>query len=374
MNEVELPYGQTSDLNCCATAAQVLGSMAPEDKAGDDNLRLGFEVHGTIRTDDPTDADVYTFNAPAGTEIWLDIDRTNHALDPGVELIKADGTVLARSDNSYSEKLDGYVEDLSTEAYTMNRDYWLRHDFYSTNDKDAGMRLVLPGPEGAMRTYYVRVRQRTGDRRDSRGRSVLLVRWLELHFGRFGKQAVHDCRRVPVAAIRVHGEHQRLRGFEHPVDLRTESGELRTPSNWAQAIVDAVAKARLEGLEVTARVLDGKVVLDGMARTIQRAQDVAGPPGEHVGRVPVADPAGGDAGSSRLDDSLCRHSLRDQRGSRSSAARAFSASGRDGRSREWQHDRHAQQIGNLLQVDQNAISVAGYLEGRGRRGLVRHVG
>ena len=61
-------------------------------------------------------ADVYTFNAPAGTEIWLDVDRTNHALDLVVELVRADGTVLARSDNSYFEELAGDVEDLSAEA------------------------------------------------------------------------------------------------------------------------------------------------------------------------------------------------------------------------------------------------------------------
>ena len=226
VNEVELPYGETIDVNCCATAAQELGSMAPEDKAGDDNLRLGFEVHGTIRTDDPTDADVYTFNAPAGTEIWLDIDRTNHAMDLVVELIKADGTVLARSDNSYFEDLAGDVEDLSTEAYTMNRDYWLRHDFYSTNDKDAGMRLVLPGPEGAMRTYYVRVR------------SVLAIGAIPaaeaFYDGSSYTSTDPETRQFTIAddylSLRFEFT-ENISGYSGsniPVNLRTESGELRT--------------------------------------------------------------------------------------------------------------------------------------------------
>ena len=33
--------------------AQFLGNWPPDEKAGDDNLRLGFEVHGFIRLDEP---------------------------------------------------------------------------------------------------------------------------------------------------------------------------------------------------------------------------------------------------------------------------------------------------------------------------------
>ena len=51
----------------------------------------------------PADVDVYSFNAAAGTEIWLDIDRTTMALDSVVELIDATGVVIARSDNSGAE-------------------------------------------------------------------------------------------------------------------------------------------------------------------------------------------------------------------------------------------------------------------------------
>ena len=364
VNEVELSYGQTSDLNCCATAAQVLGSMALEDKAGDDNLRLGFEVHGTIRTDDPTDADVYTFNAPAGTEIWLDIDRTNHALDLVVELIKADGTVLARSDNSYFEELDGDVEDLSTEAYTMDRDYWLRHDFYSTNDKDAGMRLVLPGPEGAMRTYYVRVR------------SVLAIGAIP------AAEEFYDGSDYTTAGreFTIADEYLSLRfeftqnisgyaGSNIPVDLRTESGELRNAEELAQAIVDAVAEARWQGLEVTARVLDGTVVLDGMHVRFNGLDTpldhLANTSGEYQLQIRLEEMQ--EVPGSTIQYADIRYATNGievygQPGHSPLLGETAEVEDGDQNSNDDVDD--AQQIGNLLQVNQNAISVAGYLENR----------
>ncbi len=66
-------------------------------KSGDADRRLGFQIYGFIAADDPTDLDVYSFNARGGTEVWIDVDRTGAALDAVVELITADGTVLASS-------------------------------------------------------------------------------------------------------------------------------------------------------------------------------------------------------------------------------------------------------------------------------------
>ena len=76
-------------------------------------------------------------------------------MDTVVELIDANGLVLARSDDSYYEEAEVYQP--AGLAKTMDRDIWLTKDFYSTNPRDPGMRLVLPGPEGEVQTYYVRV-------------------------------------------------------------------------------------------------------------------------------------------------------------------------------------------------------------------------
>jgi len=160
VNEREPANELSADQNATPLTSEPLGQLAPYEKAGDDNLRLGFEVHGFIRTDDASDVDVYQFDAEAGTEVWIDIDRTTFALDTVVELIDATGTVLACSDNShepnsYEIKTD---PDGNLLGLGMDRDTWVRHDFYTMNPRDAGMRLVLPGPAGQVRTYYVRVK------------------------------------------------------------------------------------------------------------------------------------------------------------------------------------------------------------------------
>ena len=75
-----------------------MGQLAVNQFAGDELARLGFEIQGTIET--PTDQDTYRFEAAAGTEIWLDIDRTEVQLDTVIELLDSAGRVLYRSDNS----------------------------------------------------------------------------------------------------------------------------------------------------------------------------------------------------------------------------------------------------------------------------------
>ncbi len=145
--------------------AEYLGALAADIEGGDDNLRLGFEVNGFINFDDATDVDVYYFQATAGTEIWIDIDETRHSLDTIVELIDANGNVIASSDNSYDDtEAAGGDGDLAGDALRMDRDIWdddpntdLQRDFYTTNQRDAGFRVVLPGTTGQTRLYYVKV-------------------------------------------------------------------------------------------------------------------------------------------------------------------------------------------------------------------------
>jgi hypothetical protein len=74
-----------------------------QEKTGDDNRRLGFEVHGAVAYDDATDVDVYTFLGSAGSEVWIDIDKTSSSLDTMVELLDAAGVVRARSVDGVAE-------------------------------------------------------------------------------------------------------------------------------------------------------------------------------------------------------------------------------------------------------------------------------
>ncbi|MFM8702763.1 MAG: hypothetical protein ACKOHG_02665, partial [Planctomycetia bacterium] len=112
VQEAEKPATQGIDANSSPDTAQGLGVLAPnfatgtntfdsaQEKSGDDVRRLGFEVHGHIAADDPPDVDVYSFTGYAGSEVWIDIDKTSPSLDTMVELLDAAGTVRARSVDS----------------------------------------------------------------------------------------------------------------------------------------------------------------------------------------------------------------------------------------------------------------------------------
>jgi hypothetical protein len=86
------------DSNAIPSQSQFLGELAPDQQSGDENRRLGFIVNGAISTRD--DLDVYSFIGTSGTEVWLDIDRTGSHLDSVVELIDANGRVLASNNDS----------------------------------------------------------------------------------------------------------------------------------------------------------------------------------------------------------------------------------------------------------------------------------
>jgi hypothetical protein len=158
--------------------AQPLGELAPGERAGDENRRLAFDVHGNIAT--KADADVYSFTARAGTEVWIDIDRTLPALDSVIELIGADGTVLARSNDSVLQ--DQVSLQTGLRVFPLQRDIFHGHDNYTTNGHDAGMRLILPGPVDSQQTYYVRVRSASdvNGQPTSRGGYQMQVRLREL--------------------------------------------------------------------------------------------------------------------------------------------------------------------------------------------------
>ncbi len=98
--------------NGLPSQAQFLGELAPSGAGGDENRRLGFVVDGLVGQRD--DVDVYSFVAEAGTQVWFDIDATSNSLDTVLELIDANGQVLALSDSSLREEADPsrlYVSD-----------------------------------------------------------------------------------------------------------------------------------------------------------------------------------------------------------------------------------------------------------------------
>ncbi|MBM4012172.1 MAG: matrixin family metalloprotease, partial [Planctomycetes bacterium] len=267
--EAERPLTSSVETNAGVDAAEDLGTLAPnfptganswesaQEKSGDENRRLGFEVHGFIAADDPTDVDVYSFQGYAGSEIWIDVDKTSAGLDAMVELLDSFGNVLARSaDEAVESRLaneavadgvggssvtytlaatgivqgtfvgtlrDGVtglaIQDFAIAAdgsatfydrlpaspfhataatldpsnglltlafdrasgptvvevsyvhatgalsaetlglgQSAQRDGWRGGDFYTTNPRDPGMRVVLPGSPGQQLRYFVRVR------------------------------------------------------------------------------------------------------------------------------------------------------------------------------------------------------------------------
>jgi len=163
--------------------AELLGILAPSEYAADENRRLGFTVKGFLA--DQRDLDVYSVKAIPGTEVWIDIDRTTQALDAVIELLDSDGKVLARSTSSPSELANpnNFLEPqdrtsqnvnltereladpslLSGAARLMLKTPQIPgQDLYTTNPRDPGLRVVLPGvpnaedPERPL-TYHIRV-------------------------------------------------------------------------------------------------------------------------------------------------------------------------------------------------------------------------
>ena len=151
--EDEDVFTQKVDVNDVSTKAQSLGVLAVNEKDGTEISRLGFEVHGAIALDDRSDVDSYNFTAIAGTEVWIDIDQTSSNLDAVVELVSNTGTVLVRSiGNHVAQNISGL------DAFPLAEDVRLGRDEYTTNFRDPGMRVLLPGQFGEKGDYFVRVR------------------------------------------------------------------------------------------------------------------------------------------------------------------------------------------------------------------------
>lgn len=192
INEIEQGFTSSGDSNQTPNTSQSIGELAKDLLSANDNVRLGFEIYGGLSqaADSPggADVDVYTFRATAGTMVWFDIDRTAGSLDSVLELVDANGAVIARSDNSLAEDsnpslLVGSAKRMKSGAEQVSE--FSNPDFYSINEKDAGMRVQLTGAAGSVNTYYVRVRSHSGNLNNltagvTKGSYVLQIRLQEV--------------------------------------------------------------------------------------------------------------------------------------------------------------------------------------------------
>lgn len=175
--ELESDRLQDQGTNDEVPESQEIGQLASNLNGGDENLRLGFEIDGTIAS--RSDLDVYRFVAPAGTMVWFDVDRTSGALDAVLDLIDEDGNLLAQSNDSLFESLglaqrfvagSGLqVSGLDANVHAPSNPFasGVATDFQSINPHDPGMRMILPGNPGETTTYYLRVRSNNSPTRSS---------------------------------------------------------------------------------------------------------------------------------------------------------------------------------------------------------------
>ncbi len=149
--------------NATADDAQVVGDLAAGEFGGDENVRLGFNIRGTLA--DPDDIDVYRFSATGGTLVYIDIDDTSFGLDTVIELIDVNDVVLASSDNSFEEATDPTLLGSTLPPGAVRPLHQLGEGAVeSPNAFDAGLRVVLPGSSSISdNDYFVRVRSANGE-------------------------------------------------------------------------------------------------------------------------------------------------------------------------------------------------------------------
>jgi len=160
-------------INDSVLTAQFLGALAPDTSTTDENLVLGFTIQGVLS--EPADQDLYSFTGTAGTEVWFDIDYTQVTLDTVIEILNANGDLLARSDDSTAEQTNpsllfkdpsiiadhvNPIVQRTRSTARRNASGLLKEDG-TTNTKDAGLRILLPGLSGATSTYFFRVRSKS---------------------------------------------------------------------------------------------------------------------------------------------------------------------------------------------------------------------
>ena len=184
--ELELLTEVAPGLNSTVDNAQFIGELAKNVSVADHVRRVGIEVDGYLSGNN--DIDTYSFVGSPGSEVWVDVDSTTFTVDTVVEVLDANGNVLARSDNSFAEtaevnptpvtvfdpRLDGVTTSLqaSAEKYTERSPSGQYKDFKSTNLRDAGIHFALTGDlsdPSARSVYFVRIRSASLNADDANG-------------------------------------------------------------------------------------------------------------------------------------------------------------------------------------------------------------
>ncbi len=155
--------------NGTINTAQFLGELAANPLNSDENLRLGYVVEGVLS--EPGDRDIYSFTGIAGTTVYLDIDKTKYTLDTVLEVLDANGALLARSDNSTTEQTNpasilttGGIDPSLVRQLIGNVNGARRSasgqiiEDGTLNPRDAGLQLTLPGTVGTRSSFFFQVR------------------------------------------------------------------------------------------------------------------------------------------------------------------------------------------------------------------------
>ena len=168
-NDRNVAMIEQTNAGATPATAQLLGTLAPNQQSGDDNSRLGFQVNAFIG---PQAVQTYTFQGTAGSQVWLNVTNTSSAFNGVLELVDANGKVLARSDDSGKEQRDAEAAGDPLLAGPLLKSLAIGNlalpleggttgtsgmNFWSTNAYDPGFRVVLPGTSGGLNHYYVRV-------------------------------------------------------------------------------------------------------------------------------------------------------------------------------------------------------------------------
>ena len=260
VTELEDPSLPAPGSNALPSTAQVLGGIGRGEQSSDETLRLGYVVYGTL--DEARDVDVYSFQATAGTEVWLDIDRTSPKLDTVVELIDANGIVLARSDNSFAEANGSEQRFAAPGVFVsgLQKSLFYDQDYGTTNVLDAGLRVVLPGATGATSTYHVRVRSSSDNLNNVSGGKTSGVYQLQLRLGEIDE---YPGSTVQFSDIRYAMDGVRIKGLPKHSPL---TGEVRE-DEWENAFGQLIDNNDALPLGIT---LTETISLDSNSRVLVR--------------------------------------------------------------------------------------------------------
>ena len=271
--------------NAVPALAQFLGGLGRDQKGGDDELRLGFQVQGYLMS--PSDVDVYSFEALPGTEVWFDMDRTTSSLDAVLELVDANGLTLVRSDDALRET-DGIQRIPSAPgviAHGLRRDVFAIDDQGTTNVHDPGFRVVLPGNSNKLTTYRIRVRS------SSSSIDVLSVGQTS---GAYQLQVrLQETNELPgstiqYADIRYAVDGVRVRGLPRHSPLSGEIAESENPNDFPALPNNSKLRRGSSVPSPAAPYMDAQL-LGNVLQTDRAAITVAGDLAPPVGREPDVD-------------------------------------------------------------------------------------